>query len=445
MPGVRRPFSKSQNYRHFGVYSVHDDGYRNRNSGLSDIATQIRAKSNMIPNVKHIPLPSIPTDGQFLFETIALFCTLEALGLQYLNLYRTVWWLPQSNVDHAINFYLIDPYLSGFIIIILCRRIIWHLVKKIIEYSSSGFVRNIMLNVCCIVIGCSLVGGLVWCSFYIIQTHPVVKMFYLCYPISIYFILFGVKASPFFELIPLFPNESQSHNDARNKLVHLCCLSAEDVRGEVEKLKTDFNNRMKQVLFNSLLSAYYTGFIPCCFAQNFLQYDVTFVTQHMTFTWLSCFISYTVHMFPPSYCDHLHRTALHLGRWQKIEVKNFHIPYSPWSESNLWHQGALVKHAKELFRAEGLVNAAEPGNATHHRFRMVFGDPSVLFCLLLVLQVAMLVAQMLLMLHSAEWYRTLSVGLLMVANYYTLFKQIRDYVVLKKVYKAEEICQEHQS
>lgn len=34
----------------------------------------------------------------------------------------------------------------------------------------------------------------------------------------------------------------------------------------------------------------------------------------------------------------------------------------------LWHQGALVKHSKELFRAEGAINAAEPGNSTHSRF-----------------------------------------------------------------------------
>jgi hypothetical protein len=39
-----------------------------------------------------------------------------------------------------------------------------------------------------------------------------------------------------------------------------------------------------------------------------------------------------------------------------------------WADSTLWHQGALVKHCRELYKAEGITNAAEPGNQTHARF-----------------------------------------------------------------------------
>lgn len=57
--------------------------------------------------------------------------------------------------------------------------------------------------------------------------------------------------------------------DASNREVpvHICSLSPEAVREEVEFFKTDFNNRIKQVLFNSMLCAYYMGFVPLCFAQ----------------------------------------------------------------------------------------------------------------------------------------------------------------------------------
>jgi hypothetical protein len=34
----------------------------------------------------------------------------------------------------------------------------------------------------------------------------------------------------------------------------------------------------------------------------------------------------------------------------------------------LWHQGALVKHCREFYKAEGISNAAEPGNQAHARF-----------------------------------------------------------------------------
>lgn len=39
-----------------------------------------------------------------------------------------------------------------------------------------------------------------------------------------------------------------------------------------------------------------------------------------------------------------------------------------WADSTLWQQGTLVKHCKELYKAEGISNAAEPGNSSHTRF-----------------------------------------------------------------------------
>lgn len=52
-----------------------------------------------------------------------------------------------------------------------------------------------------------------------------------------------------------------------------------------------------------------------------------------------------------------------------------------WAESTLWHQGALVKHCKELYKAEGISNAAEPGNPTHTRF---YVSIIILFILFLI-------------------------------------------------------------
>lgn len=125
-------------------------------------------------------------------------------------------------------------------------------------------------------------------------------------------------------------------------------------------LKKDFNKRMKQVLFSSMLNAYYAGFVPCCFAQvcklgsttllimnaqmivinhlhslerrwrlfrpqivlmrfcgeygvhsqnftsinvlllfqSYLFYDVYWATQHLMFIWIGCFTMYLVHCFP---------------------------------------------------------------------------------------------------------------------------------------------------
>ena len=46
-----------------------------------------------------------------------------------------------------------------------------------------------------------------------------------------------------------------------------CSLPPDAVRYETECLRTDFNLRIKQVLFQSLLCAYYVGFIPMKFSE----------------------------------------------------------------------------------------------------------------------------------------------------------------------------------
>ena len=56
-------------------------------------------------------------------------------------------------------------------------------------------------------------------------------------------------------------------------------------------LKTDFNDRMKQVLFNSMLSAYYMAFVPLCFAQVMNLFSITishfpFSCGCLLFVWL---------------------------------------------------------------------------------------------------------------------------------------------------------------
>ena len=125
-------------------------------------------------------------------------------------------------------------------------------------------------------------------------------------------------------------------------------------------LKGDFNLRMRHVLFNSLLNAYYVGFLPCCFAQvsinehsigchlfplwyglinrnwisnplyfqTALHYDVTWATLHLAYIWVSCFIFHMIHCYPPRYCDTLHRAALHLGRWTRVEGRHAYLPYA---------------------------------------------------------------------------------------------------------------------
>lgn len=67
------------------------------------------------------------------------------------------------------------------------------------------------------------------------------------------------------------------------------------------------------------------------------------------------------------YCDVLHRSSLHLGGWSKLQNRTIQVPYNNWAAEILWPPGAIVKHLKEFYKAEGITNAAEPGNASHAR------------------------------------------------------------------------------
>lgn len=61
---------------------------------------------------------------------------------------------------------------------------------------------------------------------------------------------------------------------------------------------------------------------------------------------------------------------------------------------------------------------------------------------LLGLQLLLVGFQLLILLRVTEWYQVLSMTLLLVINYYTLFKVARDYLICWKVYRAEQIIQE---
>lgn len=71
--------------------------------------------------------------------------------------------------------------------------------------------------------------------------------------------MFGFTITPFFELICWSTKEIPP--------LHACTSNAAEIRAEVDNLKSNFNGRMKQILFSSVLNAYYAGLIPCCFAQ----------------------------------------------------------------------------------------------------------------------------------------------------------------------------------
>ena len=325
-----------------------------------------------------------------------------------------MWWLPHSYNNQAINFYLIDLPTILFSLVVLGRRLIWLLLRLLIvtvlPVSPVGrFVNG--SKYCTIGQILFVLGYLV---FFIQKSHSMVNILYLVYPVSVYFILFRASATPFIDLSPANQGRVKIYKDKlgtyRTNLaaaggVH---TSPELIRMEVAITKTDFNMRLKQVLFNSILSAYYAGFIPCAFSPSFLSYEVWWVSLHTLTTFLGCFTLYLVHCFPAAYNHLLHRTSLYLGIWQKMEGRVSANFYSQWSAASLWPGQAIVRHGKDLYKADGAVNAAEPGNICHMRYYLLFNDPSLQVAGLLFLQTSLIVFQFLIITKSQYWYHIFS-------------------------------------
>ncbi|KAJ8921469.1 hypothetical protein NQ315_003087 [Exocentrus adspersus] len=380
---------------------------------------------------KHFPFPSTPVDDDFFFEFLMCFFTVTSAGLQYMHLYRSVWWLPHSYTNQALNFYLIDKYLVMFIVLVLSRRLIYMISCKVLERfvlnsqeTVQFYLRSFLFGALCVL--------LFVCAYYVMQNHPVVNILYLCYPVFIYLILFGFNICPFFELV----------NWTRGAPpLHACSCSAVDIRREVENLKSNFNCRMKQILFSAILNAYYAGFIPCCFAQPALHYDTFWATQHVIFIFISGFVSLTIHILSLRYCDILHRSALHLGSWEKENGRNMMMSNTTWRDDIFWPGGTLVRHGRDIYKAQGDCNSSEPGNLGLRRFYYIFKNPTDPLSSILLLHVFMILYQLVLLVRSVLWHNIVSLTFILFFNYYVLYKLFRDYLVSSKLYMEEREMQ----
>lgn len=163
-------------------------------------------------------------------------------------------------------------------------------------------------------------------------------------------------------------------------------------------------------------------------------------------------MAYFAHVLSLRYCDILHRSALHLGNWDKLETRSMLLVNNNWNEDTLWPYGALVKHGRDLYRAQGECNAGEPGNTTFSRFyvgktwcffilkilfQIIFKNPSSSLSIIFALHVSMVLLQLVLLVSSVVWHNIVSITFLLFFNYYILYKIGRDYLISSKMYEEE--------
>ena len=142
--------------------------------------------------------------------------------------------------------------------------------------------------------------------------------------------------------------------------------------------------------------------------------------------------------FSPSFSDYLHKAACHLGHWSRLRPN--HIPSQSWHPDHPpFPPGSIVKHQRELFKAEGYVPiTSEPGNQFHSRFHVIFSGSSFAR-LLLGYHVSLLIICLLVLIKVTEWYQVISISTLLITSLFTFVRLGRDFLVVWKMYEAEEV------
>ncbi|KAJ8959931.1 hypothetical protein NQ314_006133 [Rhamnusium bicolor] len=181
---------------------------------------------------KHFPFPNTPIEDDIFFEFLMCFFSIFSAGLQYVHLYRSVWWLPHSYTESSFE-------------LLFNRLAPDNYILEKGEDDEHFYFRAVFFGGICLLLSI--------CAIFVMQNHPVVNILYLCYP---------------------------------------------------------------------------------------------------------GFIALSIHMLPLRYCDILHRSALHLGMWEKLETgRTMLLVNNTWKEDLLWPYGALVRYGRDIWRAHGDCNS----------------------------------------------------------------------------------------
>ncbi|KRZ03409.1 Transmembrane protein 39A [Trichinella zimbabwensis] len=451
--------ARSSGGRRVVIPNVRKHSNRTVARNVSDEANRLNAKSFVVASdgpeneQENVLLPQHPVfpdismvQGELFFECTLFLYSVLVLFLQYLNLYKSLWWLPNSYTQHALKFHLIDLYVLSCVGLILGRRVIWCFLKRL-TFITPGCNKRAAFWLLLVEWSLKIPAtGAVLTSFsfsfiHVLAFYSRLTLTHLIYPCVFYILLFYNEIVQTFSQYdqPLFARlfnclSDSGHADYKS-LVHACSVVPSQIREEVDVFISDVYNRLKQCLFAAFTTAYYAVFIPCGFAPAYLYIDYVWVAEMSFIVFLTSGTLYLTYLFPIQLCDQLHRAAMHLGKW--VYTKSYRFPQTNqkiWSETSLWPDGSMVRMNRHVYRGVGLSIAAQPDNDDHRRYHIMFGDPLRVINILCLASGFLILSQFLLLVHSTEWQHVLTLVLLMFANYVLLFKVFKDKIILGRIY-----------
>lgn len=150
----------------------------------------------------HIPTPDLSPEGSITFEVIIFAYSMVSMMLQLLHLYRSVFWLQNGYNNNAVvrvdrgqsrlwpvvtsfcfqNWYLIEWQLVNFAGILLSRRLIWWLIKGMIQLVTPAHWTQSFVIVARSVTSLGILVTLFVLLYHTMQKYPILNLLYLVYP-----------------------------------------------------------------------------------------------------------------------------------------------------------------------------------------------------------------------------------------------------------------------
>lgn len=437
---------------------------------------QINKASGLVLSI-HPFWPELPQNQSELFFECTLFLySVLALFLQYLNLYKTLWWLPKSHWHTSMKFHLINPYLLSCIGLLLGMRVtkcFWNTISE----RSDELLRSLKgwtLTIFCaseftirFFLVTTVLSSFLFSFSKIFSEFHFISFLYFIYPFVVYFVffhrqalnprhLFSIKYLPLFlklcwkDICEAFLLLFHKSLIDIYSLKHLCRNVSSQARGEAKVLLEDFDVRFKCCVFTGLFTAYFSIFIPRALipeksVSGDIQYmliDDIWVMQLCVIVALTGFLLYATYLFPIHYFNLMHECVTHLGYWKKLKVSRIieetAIDYDVTSDIPSL-DGTIVKYCGEYYQAQAYVKtksvASEPGNEEHLRLYKIAGDPVQLVNYVLIFQFFLLGFQFWALILSTDWQKIVTLVLLMFANYLLLAKVFKDRVIIGRIYK----------
>ncbi|ULU09869.1 hypothetical protein L3Y34_014322 [Caenorhabditis briggsae] len=424
------------------------------------------------------------TQGELFFECTLFLYSVLALFLQYLNIYKTLWWLPKSYWHYSLKFHLINPYFLSCVGLLLGWRVtvcFWKTITEVIATISanrSQFIQSSLMIIEYAAIKTPVMTLIITSFLFsfnrVCHDFPNQSVLWFLFPILCYIFIFRSEIIGWFgrlrDLLGKWRRKEVDFGGLCDRLMdsppaqidlesvlHMCSDNPAQIREEIQVLIDDLVLRVKKSIFAGVSTAFLSIMLPCIFvpyktSQGMPQkilINEFWECQLGIVVGLTAFSLYVAYLSPLNYLDLLHRAAIHLGSWHQIEgprighTGSMIAAPTPWNEFCLYNHGETVQMPDgRCYRAKAshLIRtvAAHPESSRHNTFFKVLQKPHYLINTMCTFEFALIFIQFWMLVLTNDWQHIVTFVLLMFANYLLFAKLFKDKIILGRIYEPSQ-------